>query len=239
MLNEVLVLTVPNELPVYGSFVEQIKINAISAARELEPVNDAESQVKAVEVVRVMKQIVSGVERAREKVKKPFLDKGREVDADAKNYCVEIYAEIERVSLEISQYQIAENRRIEAENRRIEAEKEKAQKDADAALAKQEKLETKKNVSVTQAATAEVQTQTALQNLQKVSSQVAAPVAAAAGLKAKKVVKWKVTDAHALYLARPEFYELTPRQSVMKIAITKDTKLAGLEVWEELETKIR
>jgi hypothetical protein len=55
----------------------------------------------------------------------------------------------------------------------------------------------------------------------------------------KKVVKWEVTDAKALYNFFPHFFRLEPNKSVINASVTAKTVAPGLKVWEETATTVR
>lgn len=203
-------------------------------------ITDANHLQSAVEAVRSAKQLLGTVETARVAAKKPFLDLGKQIDQAAENFGLQVNQEIARVTDSvIAPFNEAEARRQEDAARLIEQEKAEAARKLAAAEAEQERINSLKRQSVQKEVQAAAAVENATVELEKAETRIVAPVAAASGMAAKMVVKYEVTDAAALYAARPEFFDLVPRASAMKFAIKKDTKLPGLKVWEARETKIR
>lgn len=227
-----------------------IKVQLLKISSAVTEVNAPEHVAPAVHAVVELKRIAKLVEQARVLAKEKYLQGGREVDAKAKNYLAEINAEILRIEGGktetgarakglLGAWNEREAARIQAEQKRIDDEAAAAQKVLADALAAQEKLAAKPNATTRQEVAADTRVQEAMDKVTEAASQVAAPTVTAAGMKPKMVVVFNVTDAAALYAVRPEWFDLVPKRIVMKAAITKTTKLPGLEVKEELETKIR
>ena len=63
----------------------------------------------------------------------------------------------------------------------------------------------------------------------------------AEGMIVKKVKKFRVVDAHALYLARPDLCDIQVSVSRVNAALRVEgtASLPGLEVWEETEATVR
>lgn len=159
-----------------------------------------------------------------------------------------------------------EQERIAKETARLEAERQAAQKALDDAKAETERLaslsrpsvkkieEAEKAVKTASAAFQKVEAvkpvavnvaqeiksenkvQQATEALRQVQTQAPATITRAAGMRLRKVLKPTITDAKALYAARPEFFDLVPKLAVIKACITRDTILPGLKVEEVLET---
>ena len=175
----------------------------------------------------------------RKAVKQPAITFGKRTDEIAEAYCLPIIEEQARLNKLVTQFQIAEQERVDKENQRIENEQMERERESQkvnrrtGTACRFEPAIGKKQI----AAEAAVQeTQTALKQVQ---TYVPPAASRAAGLISKTEVMFEITDAAALYAARPEFFTLEPRRSVIKSAITKDTKLTGLRVWEEKKTAVR
>lgn len=193
----------------------------------------------AVARMRDIKRLTSEVESTRKAVKQPVINLGKRIDEIAENFSIELSNEASRINRLVTGFQLAEQERVRKENERIEAERRQKEEEAAAALKEQERLANLSKPNIKKEIVAEqkvIETQAALQTVQTI-----APVttARASGLVVKTEVAFEITDAAALYDVRPEFFDLVPKKSVIKVSITKNTKLPGLKVWEETKTGVR
>jgi len=108
-----------------------------------------------------------------------------------------------------------------------------------AALVEQERLANLAKPLPKKEIAAEVAVQAAQEKV--IQTQAAAPafIPKVSGKVVKKEVMFEITDAEALYAARPEFFTLEPRRSAIKASINKDTRLPGLKCWEAVSTSVR
>lgn len=142
-----------------------IKSKVLTSSRQIVSVVSEETQRECVQALQMVNTILRDVEDSRVKVKKPVLDRTRQIDDIAKAYCADIEPEKARLSKLLSGYQAEQIRiqreeeakrkaeadrieqerikaereafqKAEAERRRIEAERIKAQKEAEEAAAK-------------------------------------------------------------------------------------------------------
>lgn len=112
---------------------EQLKATALEASRRVVAVTDqdscdiAQARIKALAAIRI------GVDKSREAVKKPVLEKGREIDDLAREFAAEVVAEEARLTGLVNEY-AREQQRIareaaaaaERERQRIEREEHEA-----------------------------------------------------------------------------------------------------------------
>ena len=200
----------------------QYKTEMLELSGKVKQVTTAAELQNAVHAVREIKRLINSVEAARKTVKDPVIKLGQRIDEIAKNYCLELENEIVRINGDgrtakglVGIYAEAEQKRIDAENERIRLETEAAQKKALDAIAEQERIAGLQRPSASKEVAAEAAVQTALAGVAAAASQVARPVAAAAGLTAKMETLHEITDAKALYAVRPEWFELVPKKAVM------------------------
>lgn len=111
--------------------------SALEKAALIGAVKDANQQELAVEALRVIKGLLSDMEKRRERAKAPVLDLGRAIDATAKQAVEELKAEELRLNTELGSYQqeqliIARRKEAErqAELNRIEDERKAKEREA-------------------------------------------------------------------------------------------------------------
>lgn len=249
-----------NELIIHGTNAVTISIDqtALDKKRELIEASQLIQTVNAItqglcaDALRGIKLLIKSVEDCRKEVKSPVLKIGKEIDTKANDFALDLVRESERLQKLLSTYQaeqarIAEDaerkrqeelRRAEGERRKAEAEARRvADEEAAKARNEQERLE------------AERRKQQLLYEIKKreeasmASILKTAPVAPkrAEGMIVKKVKKFRVVDARALYLARPDLCDIQVSASRVNAALRTEgaTSLPGLEVWEETEATVR
>lgn len=238
--DQIIVLDIVDRVPVYGLTAGERKEKALEIARQIPLTIEAGNQIAAVEAVREMKRLTNVVETVRKNVKAPVIDLGKKIDTLAENYCTELNNEIRRIERGVAEFQRMEADRIRKEEEKLAQQQREAEAAAQRAIEEQERLaNSRKKVTVQQSVQSEVKVQEALENLQVTRSQVVLSAPTAAGMKAKKVIKWTIENPALVYSTHPGFFELVPRPSAIKAFITKDMKIAGMTITEELDTKIR
>lgn len=218
---------------------EQRKREILAELSKIVIVSNPQEQNLAVHQLRELRRYTNEIEATRKSVKAPVITLGKRIDELAETHVKELVAEESRINRLVLTFQQAEQKRIDEENALLEAERKAAEKKAQDALAEQQRLAESGKAKPKQEIKAEEKVQEALSNVAAVASKPPSTAASAAGLTAKKVVKYEITNATELYKVRPEFFELVPRASVIKAAITAQTKLPGLRVYEELDARIR
>lgn len=189
---------------------------AIAVSSLIRVVTDESEAQEARDSERELKRIVGEVEKARQAIKKPVLDLGREIDEKARQFVSGLEIEATRVNRlrlkyasDLENAQLAEQRRIEAEQRaqqeaigaieRAAAEAEKAAaalegEEARKATEKAEKLRW-------EAEKAEIEADQKVQEEQPLAVQTVA---------GKLKVQWdyEVLDAEAFVCAYPQFCKI-------------------------------
>ncbi len=116
---------------------EQLKASAIEASRRIVAVTDQDSCYLAQARIKALAAIRIGVDKSRELVKKPVLEKGREIDGIARDFAADVVAEEARLTGMVNEY-AREQQRIareaaaaaERERQRIEREEHEARMEA-------------------------------------------------------------------------------------------------------------
>jgi hypothetical protein len=104
-MNAPLVLRDFSGIPEITQDAWELKKQALAAARPVARVETPEQQATAVEALRKLKEVRSGIEASRKAVKAPVLDLGRKIDEIARNYVEEIERQYGRLSGMINHYQ--------------------------------------------------------------------------------------------------------------------------------------
>jgi hypothetical protein len=202
---------------------------------------DAPSQAVAVGNATSAQKFLKELEACRKSVKAPVLELGRKIDRLADELAAPVKEQMDRVGKLVANFQRAELERVERERKaREEAEQkamEEARKAAAEAAAKAKALQNEAELEAAIKAEAEAKAKEAEMYRTLTAPQPTAQKAA--GSVTKKVLRYEVTDIHALYKAAPHLVKLDPNISAIKSICTPTTSLPGLRVWEELDTTFR
>jgi hypothetical protein len=218
-----------------------IASNLHNELAEIKIVDSPSSQSVATERAVNAQSFLKRLEKSRKDVKAPILEFGRKIDALAEELAAPVTAEMKRVGSLVAKFQTAEAIRVERER----AEREKREREAMeaarlAAEAERKAAEAMKDEATLAAAVkAEADAkQKEAEMYQTLTAPAPAPVKAS-GSVTKKVLRWEVTDIHALYKAAPHLVKLEPNVMAIKSTCTATQNIAGLRLWEELDTNFR
>lgn len=239
---EIGIINVPNQLTP-DAMQLAVRQTLLSEAAAIERVSGQKSQDMAVLVIRRIKAFATKVETARKAAKGPYLKAGEAIDALAKKLMEGLADEESRLTKDIKAYQLkvqkeeerrqaeaaAAARRLEQEQRRLEAEQQAAVQMA---------LDTGKQTDLDKAQELGLQ---AAQVGSKIAEQtIVRTEAKSEGMTAKKTWKAVVKDVKALYAARPDLVELTPKnRDLQALARSSDGTLVipGVEFIEDIGTR--
>ena len=232
-----------------------LKRAVIEEAQLCVAVNSPFTQQAAIDSQRALTQIKRTVEEDRQTVKKPVLDIGRLIDSTALTFITDVETEIARLKGLLTGYEVEQRKKVEEERQRQfqlqrqaqEAERlrlaelDRQRKEAEEAASKAAKAET------AQEATAALQAAVvAEEKVEALAVPVAQPVFVAPTVtKAAGTVvseRWDLTvdDIHALYAARPDLVEITPRRSIILTAIRAGLReIPGVRIHRELNVGVR
>lgn len=207
---------------------------ALMSGQFIKTVNDEKTQAAAIKAVKTLKEITSAVEKARQECKRPFLEKGRELDRIAKNFVDPLLDEQSRITAVMNKYTVEQARiareaeeKRQAEIRKAEEEKRKALEAAAKAKSEEEKEAAAQKVAQTIQAKQEIR-----------QSSPPAPMKPS-GVQVKREIIVTVEDPKALFLARPELCDLTPKLALIKECIKDGQELPGVTHKIEEKTIIR
>jgi flagellar biosynthesis GTPase FlhF len=254
-----------DELPIHVSGVGAVVVtltsdaftqrqNVIDDARMVRVVSDAFGQESAVEALRSIKALLSGVEKARVQVKAPVLALGKRIDSAASEYGVDLEREAARLTGLLTAYE-TEQRRIaaeaeakrraeeeaklaaarKAEQERIAAERE-AQRQRDEADRKARESANAEERAAARAAAEKAQAEADRIAAERQKADLAARVEAAqammpiaapqrvAGQVVQDVWTFDVLDVRALAAACPDLVTITPKRADIIALIRAGTR---------------
>lgn len=237
------------------------KISALALAGEVVAVTDADGQKRAGEALRRIQSLIRETGQSHKLIKAPVLELGRRIDAAASTFTAELEAEKTRITGLVAEFQKAEM--VKAENlrkmqdrldakRREDEERKLAEAKAEEERLQKQALqnvdvddpEAERNRQASSRATAEREAQELkAREAQSSRTPVAAPPKAR-GVSAQKVRVFEVTDIHALYAARPDLVELTPKAGLINREINapnlaKTPEIPGIAVEEDVRVAAR
>ena len=207
------------------ALTESGNVKAIASVTDLD---------NAARALTKIKSLTRSVEDSRKDVKAPVLDVGRRIDAIAKDYLSPLEAEAKRLSAMVGTYQEAERRKAE----RIRQEEAAKQQAALAEMQeKQAAAMASGDLEAADAARAEAADKLAASQLAVIDAEGHK----ADGLTTRTNWKFEVTDAKALYAARPELCLIEPNNAAIRAVIksTKGEAIAGLRIWQEAGAIVR
>lgn len=225
---------------------EQAKADALTLSKSITFVTNADEQADAIAAAALCKKLISDCEKARVEIKDRPLKICNEIDSTAKRYKTDLQKELERTQKLASDYQSEENRKaaaIRAEQERQQREEREKEARALAEIARKAEAERRANLAAIAAAKDEEARRLAQIKADKDAEERAEEVrinqeacreaerqrieqlrtaVAEKPTAARVVVKmdYELKDIKALYAARPDLVELTPKRSLILAAIS-------------------
>jgi membrane protein involved in colicin uptake len=230
--------------------VEQ-RDTAVDVAGFVTTVDSPQENEQAVDSLKELRVISKAVEAARKDLKRPVTDLARLIDGTAEAFLKPVVIEETRLQSLCAGYQ----QRIEAA--RIKALKEEQAK-RDAILAeerkKQEEIEQARLKALSEAKSAADQeaanaaAEADQKRLEDASAAKQAELIPVHGSAPQKVAgasvarpwQYEVTDADALYKARPDLVEIVPRARFILDAVRNGAReIPGLRIWQDTQIRVR
>lgn len=219
--------------------------------------NDMAAQI-AVDYLGDINRMLKEVEACRKALKAPVNTLAGQIEELARTFSEKLNAEVQRLkgmlnaheevkreaARKLEKEQLDRQFAEEQERRRIEAEQQKLREDAHRKLekAKTEKQELKVLAESQEQQQALERQRADLLKKQEETAQAAIvrqPVKAAGSI-VKTVWKYEVTDAAALYAAKPELVKLEPSAKSINAAITLGLRnCPGIRIWSQADVGAR
>lgn len=221
-------LIIPKEI-----FVQRDELLAESA--NLERVAGEASQTVAGKLLARIGGLLRQVEKDRKLAKAPLLSLGSQLDLGTGTFIEGLTREERRIKGLVGKFQEEIQRKAEAE-----------QAARDAELAELNRIQAEKDMAAATAQMTPQQSETMQQDIDKAAVAVlerpVTVVVKTAGLSAKPVRQFRVTDIHALYKARPDLVTLTEKRAAINGVIRSTdavAAIAGIEQYEEMAVSQR
>jgi hypothetical protein len=193
----------------------------------------------AAATLREVKGFTRLIEDSRKVVKEPVLTLTKKIDGLAKELTEHLETEAARVSRLLGAYQLEQARIAREAQEKAYQEEQRLIREA---AAKRDEIELSSRsaaVSERRIDKLEAKTFDAIATVRAGAATIAA--AKPVGISTRNVVKFEVTDVHALYAARPELVKLEPNAGVINAVLRGSPKasIPGLRVWEEAAAIVR
>lgn len=223
------------------AMIEELKLPAVDEIARLKRLNDGFATREANRVAEENRRIAEEQRKKEAEAAAAIAEQNRIASEAAEKIRIEnLRIENERIEKERKlAAAIEEQKRLEGLKRQSAEKTAAAQKaiaDAQAELEKTNAQKPQPATNIAQEIAAEEKVIATQNELQRAQTVAPARMTRAAGMRIRTVVKFEITDRIALQKARPEFFDLVEKKSVINAAITKDTVLPGLRVWEAVET---
>ena len=196
--------------------------------------NSDQNDVAGV-VCKEIRQHLKGVEAARVELTKPLLDGQRLLKSLSDDHCKPLKDELNRVERLGTDYFEAEQRRVAAaeEARRLAFEKAERERLAAEEAARKAALKMTTDAGMAKALKAEAKAVAAEAAVQTIIAAPLPEVQRTKGQSMRKILKWELTDIHALYKSRPELCNIEPKASAIQATCVPEMPVAGLKLWWE------
>ena len=204
-------------------------------------VDSPATQLAATEVARRAQGFLKELEASRKSVKQPVLEIGRHIDKLADELAAPVKTEMQRVGAMVAKFQTLEESRVAVEK----LTRENAEREAmrakfaaeDAARIKEAGITNEADLA--KAIQAESDAKAASDAAYRTLTAPMPSAVKATGSVTKKVLRYEVTDIHALYKAMPHLVKLEANVAAIKSTCTADMVIPGLKLWEETTTSFR
>lgn len=220
-------------LDLLPSAIEQ-RNRLVSEATAIVAVSDAMDADAATAVLRDITAQIKSCEATRTEIKGPVLELTRKIDGTAKDFAAPLEAEKTRLSRIIGAWQQAEREKVEKAQREAAAE---ARRIAQEELKKIHAAQIEHGEDSVEAQAAQDKAADKVAEARVAVANVA-PVQPA-GTSVRKTWKFEVTDIAALSKAHPELVVVTANTSAINAILKHTQAIAGLRVWQDVQTIIR
>lgn len=202
-----------------------LKRHALEHAKPILKVENETEQAAAVEALRELKSIRTGIEATRKSVKAPVLDLGKKIDAIASDFIADAEREERRLQGLVNHYQRVQLDRQRAEEDRLRREQTEAQRLEEEAKRKREEAEQANDPALKEEA-AKLEEKALDATMAGELSGGTVAIAKPKGLVVKSRLNFQIMDAIVFCQAYPQFFSWN--------AETETLKLKRREILEEL-----
>lgn len=225
------VVLVPTEI--------QARDTLIAQAKQIQAVEDELDAEVCGNTLRELQAMAKAVEANRTEVKNPVLELSRKIDGLAKEFATPIDAELGRLKAMFSKYQAEQIRRAQEAEAKRQAEARRIEEEARAKAEEQRKAEAALLEGEAQPPAPEPPKAPPAELLLPLPPKPK-PVPTPAGISARTVWTFEVTDIHALYKSHPEWVQLEPLRAEINKALANGLReCPGLAITQETKTTVR
>lgn len=203
-----------------------LKESALAIGALIGRVTNADEQESAVSAQREISGIIRSVEKARKEIKQPILDYGRAIDDAAAMFIDEVDREHGRISNLVSEFQLAERRRVAAQQRLQQEELQRLEREKSEALAKTKTVEEQQKVMDDFSRKAAVESQPII-------------AAKAEGQVSKNDWEIQITNPYDLTKYHPQCVSITPKLGEIKALLAQGMSVHGVSAKEIIRTTVR
>jgi DNA polymerase III alpha subunit (gram-positive type) len=269
MTNEYIIVTGASGI-VINSTAEAIKARdaLLATAQTITEVNSDDASLRAADILKEIKQLTRFIEGARTEAKSPILEKGKQIDALAKQLTAELEEHAKRIANQIGFWTAEQARKVKEAMEAVQREatrlvQEKA--DAERKLREQELAEQQELARQAAATTnekrrkeleAEAQRKRDLAEHEQaqrdeamqqdiIALRTTAQASAGerpTGIATRTSIKFEVTDIKALHAAHPFLVTLSPNNAAITSALKtlRDGEaIPGVRHWKEATAIVR
>lgn len=229
------------------------KESALMDAESIFCVQCADDQIQATKAIQKINALLKQVEASRKLCKSELEKPIKALDTLAKEFSASLIEVRDRLAGWINSYQIEQQRIAAAAEkerqeklRREMAEAERIRREAEEAKRKAERAETEfagKDAEEQARREAEAKRQELARQQQALANTQTTRTATppkAAGMVVKEVIRFDVTDIHALYAHNPKFVRMEPNAIEINSALRNGmSECPGLKIWKETKTEFR
>jgi hypothetical protein len=210
----------------FNDAAKALRTEALTLAVEIESVANPEEQATAVEAMKKLHEFAAIIENARKDIKQPVLDAGRAIDALAKEFTANVYAERARVGRLVGDYQQAEIAKVKAaEAARVE-ELSRIERDTQEKLAQANTIPERE--AIRERAMQEVQAVPVAPTPPRVEDQ-----------RVTEDWEFEVVDKRELATWHPDMVTIEPRRQEIKDALKSGRTIRGIKAWPVTKASVR
>ncbi len=203
-----------------------LKEAALSSGALVGRVTNGDEQILAVRAQQEIAQVLRSVEKARKEIKQPVLDYGRAIDDAAKKFSDELDREEGRIAQLVSEFQLAERRRVAAAEALQQKELQRIEHERAEALAKTTTLEEQTKVMEDFSRKAALESQPII--VEKAEGQVS-----------KTDWEIQVTNPYDLAKFHPQCVTITPKLGEIKLLLNEGITVKGVNANPILRSTVR
>jgi hypothetical protein len=269
MTTELIIVSGANGITISSTAeARKLRDSLLATAMTVAEVNSDDSSLRASEVLKEIKQLTRLIEASRTEVKAPLLEKGRQIDALAKDLTTALDQHAKRIADQIGFWTAEQQRKVklameEAQRealRLVQIKHEEERKLREQEAAEQAELNRAANAARSEKKRAEYAAEAERQRVESEQAQKkrdeqmqqeiirlrteAQSVAGEKpqGIATRTTIKYEVTDIKALYAALPFAVTLTANNAALTAALKtlgKGESIPGVRHWVESTAIVR